>query len=185
MNCKPGDIAIVVKGRERNLGRIVRVVEAFGDVDYAHEGYGVMFCWSVECLSGLADTPAGPTKCGFIPDLALRVLLRREDEADQPQQVRLELGPYPPVALARGDFLTGWRPEPATVERHPLVGLLGLKRGVDFLPGRAAFTEEGERKVGAAYDNPPALGVAAWFAEANRRAVTAADVYQSVFEDRA
>ena len=114
------------------------------------------------------------------------MLLRREGEADLPQQVRLDLGPYPPVALARGDFLTGWRPEPATVERHPLVALLGLRKGESTsCPVAATFTEEGERKVGAAYDNPPALGVAAWFTEANLRAVTAADVYQSVFEDRA
>lgn len=144
-------------------------------MDFTQVGYGVLPCWSVECLSGLADTPAGPAAAGFIPDLGLRVLLRRGEDDELPQQVPLELGPYPPVALARADLTTPWRPEPATVERHPLVALLGLQKGVDFIPGRSTFTETGEDKVGAAYDDPPTLGVAAWFTEANVRFLSASD----------
>lgn len=176
MNAAPGDIAIIVKARVRNLGKIVRVVEAFGDVDYAHAGCGVLFCWTVECLSGLADTPAGPAPGGFIPDLDLRVLLRRGDAAGVPEQLPLDLGKHPPRALARADLMTDRGPPTTTVERHPLVRLLGLERGADDVPGRSTFTARGEGKVAAACDDPRSLGVAAWCAEANRRDLAAADV---------
>lgn len=51
MNCKPGDIAVIVKARPKNLGKIVRVVDDFGDVDFTHLGYGELPCWTVESAS--------------------------------------------------------------------------------------------------------------------------------------
>lgn len=72
MNCKPGDVAIIVKGRWPNVGRIVQVVRDFGLVDYSDIGYGVLPCWRVESLGGDLDTLAGPSKWGYTPDLSLR-----------------------------------------------------------------------------------------------------------------
>ena len=34
MNVKPGDVAIVIKGRWPNVGRIVQVERAWGDVHF-------------------------------------------------------------------------------------------------------------------------------------------------------
>lgn len=74
MNVKPGDIAIIVKGRWRNVGRIVLVDRAWGDVDYTRLGYGVLPCWLVESLGGDLDSVCGPGPTGYTPDLSLRPL---------------------------------------------------------------------------------------------------------------
>lgn len=74
MNCKPGDVAIIIKGRWPNVGRIVLVERAWCDVDYAHLGYGILPCWLVESLGGDLDTDIGPAPSGYTPDLSLRPL---------------------------------------------------------------------------------------------------------------
>jgi len=74
MNVKPGDVAIVIKGRWPNVGRIVQVDRAWGDVDYSHVGYGVLPCWLVESLGGDLDCVGGPSQRGYTPDLSLRPL---------------------------------------------------------------------------------------------------------------
>ena len=75
MNVKPGDIAFVVAGVPENLGRLVRVECEHGLVDYAHKGYGHLFCWVVTPFGGLVRNVFGETvKIGYIPDLALRAL---------------------------------------------------------------------------------------------------------------
>lgn len=74
MNVKPGDVAIIVKGRWPNVGRIVQVDRAWGDVDYSQIGYGILPCWLVESLGGPLDTARGPASIGYTPDLSLRPL---------------------------------------------------------------------------------------------------------------
>lgn len=74
MNVKPGDLAIIIKGRWPNVGRIVQVERAWGDVDYSHVGYGVLSCWLVESLGGDLDTHLGPRQSGYTPDLSLQPL---------------------------------------------------------------------------------------------------------------
>lgn len=74
MNVKLGDVAIIIKGRWPNVGRIVYVAQATADRDYNHMGYGILPSWSVESLGGDLDTDAGPARRGFIPDIALRRL---------------------------------------------------------------------------------------------------------------
>jgi len=48
MNCKPGDLAMVVHARRHsNLGKIVKVIRFLGAVNFIH--YGVrQDCWLVE-----------------------------------------------------------------------------------------------------------------------------------------
>lgn len=41
MNCKPGNIAMIIKGRPDNIGRIVFVASNYGEVDYTWMGCGV------------------------------------------------------------------------------------------------------------------------------------------------
>ena len=75
MNVKPGDIAFVIAGVPENLGRLVRVEREHGFVDYAHKGYGHLFCWVVTPSDGLVRNVFGETvEIGYIPDLALRAL---------------------------------------------------------------------------------------------------------------
>ncbi len=89
MNVKPGDAAIIINGRRKNLGRVVLVTTAFGDVGYSYLGYGVLPCWNVESLGGMLDTPGGPAMQGFIPDLALRPLFRGFGPVAPSQQLPL------------------------------------------------------------------------------------------------
>lgn len=74
MNVKPGDVAIIIKGRWPNVGCIVQIERAWCDVDYSREGYGVLPCWLVESLGGDLDTDIGPAPSGYTPDLSLRPL---------------------------------------------------------------------------------------------------------------
>jgi hypothetical protein len=74
MNVGPGDLAIVVRGRVANLGRIVRVLSDHGELDYSEGGYGVLPCWDVESLGGSFETSLGPAKSGHTPDMTLRRL---------------------------------------------------------------------------------------------------------------
>jgi hypothetical protein len=74
MNVGPGDLAVVVRGRAANLGRIVRVMRDHGELDYSEGGYGVLPCWDVESLGGCFETSAGPAMLGHTPDITLRRL---------------------------------------------------------------------------------------------------------------
>jgi hypothetical protein len=74
MNVGPGDLAVVVRGRAANLGRIVRVPRDHGELDYSEGGNGGLPCWEVESLGGSFDTSAGPAKLGHTPDITLRRL---------------------------------------------------------------------------------------------------------------
>ena len=71
MNVSPGDLAVIVKGRPENIGRIVRVLRAYGDVDYSEAGFGVLPCWDVASLGGMLDTSVGPSMTGHTPDITL------------------------------------------------------------------------------------------------------------------
>lgn len=75
MNCQPGNPAVIVKGRDANIGKMVRVVEAYGEVDYSNMGYGLLPCWTVVSMGGFLDTVGGPSMEGFIPDMALRPMM--------------------------------------------------------------------------------------------------------------
>lgn len=102
MNVKPGDVAIVIKGRWPNVGRIVQVERAWGDVDYSHIGYGVLPCWLVESLGGDLDCESGPSPRGYTPDLSLRPLpdvtpeqaaaIRKQRAREQFEQALAEFG---------------------------------------------------------------------------------------------
>ncbi|MEN6630757.1 MAG: hypothetical protein ABFC42_14055 [Sulfuricella sp.] len=74
MNVKPGDVAIVIKGRWPNVGRIVLVERYWGEVDYSHIGCGVLPCWLVESTGAKLDTTGGQSYTGYTPDLSLRIL---------------------------------------------------------------------------------------------------------------
>lgn len=74
MNVQAGDVAIIIKGRWPNVGRIVYVAASAGDRDYSRIGCGVLPCWFVESLGGELDTDNGPSSGGHIPDIALRRL---------------------------------------------------------------------------------------------------------------
>lgn len=72
MKAKPGDLAIITKGRERNIGKLIVVTSFYGNVDYSNMGYGILPCWNVESL-GANDLDAGSHlgSRGYIPDMAL------------------------------------------------------------------------------------------------------------------
>ncbi len=74
MNCRPGTVALIVKGRPKNIGRFVYVACRYPDVDYSSCGYGVLSSWTVESLGADLDAIEGPVRRGHIPDLALQVL---------------------------------------------------------------------------------------------------------------
>ncbi len=74
MNVKIGDVAIIIKGRWPNVGRIVYVAEETADRDYRFMGYGVQPSWIVESLGGVLDTDNGPRSRGATPDISLRRL---------------------------------------------------------------------------------------------------------------
>ena len=102
MNVKPGDVAIVIKGRWQNVGRIVQVDRPRGEVDYSHLGYGVLPCWWVESLGEDLDCPSGPTQRGYTPDLSLQPLpdispeqakaIRKRRAKERFQEALAELG---------------------------------------------------------------------------------------------
>lgn len=72
MNCKPGDLAYIVAGLvPENVGRIVKVVSAYGE--YLDFG----FCWRVTSNAPLYAFNALTGECfvlsfGWIPDSWLR-----------------------------------------------------------------------------------------------------------------
>jgi len=75
MNCKPGDIAVVIAGVVENVGRLVRVERAYGLVDYSHKGYDMLHCWVVTPLDRVVKNTFGDlVEVAYIPDIALRPL---------------------------------------------------------------------------------------------------------------
>jgi hypothetical protein len=74
MNAVPGDLAVIVRGRPANIGRLVRVLRDHGEVEYSEAGYGILPCWEVESLGGTFETSVGPATVGHTPNLSLRRL---------------------------------------------------------------------------------------------------------------
>lgn len=73
MRCKPGDMAVITKRIPVNVGKVVLVVEYFGEVDYPHLDLWKLPCWSVESMGGPLKNEAGQlADGGYIPDMALR-----------------------------------------------------------------------------------------------------------------
>ena len=56
MNCKPGDLAVIVRGMPNspNIGRLVRVVELWAgqEVDGRHYADGLEQMWIIESMGG-------------------------------------------------------------------------------------------------------------------------------------
>lgn len=90
MNVKLGDVAIIIKGRWPNVGRIVYVAQETADRDYRYMGYGILSSWSVESLGGDLDTDAGPARRGLIPDLALRKLDLTPEQAKAMREAKAD-----------------------------------------------------------------------------------------------
>lgn len=87
MKCKVGDNAMIIKGAPFNLGKLVLIESAQGEVDYSVFGLGFLFCWNVKSLGGKLETRDGRySMTGYIPDFALQPLppddgAEEEDEA--------------------------------------------------------------------------------------------------------
>lgn len=75
MRCKPGDVAVITHRIPENVGKLVLVVESYGEVDYPHLDLWKLPCWSVESMGGpLKLGTGGLAYNGYIPDMALRPL---------------------------------------------------------------------------------------------------------------
>lgn len=73
MRCQPGDMAVITKRIPGNVGKVVLVVEYFGEVDYPHLDLWKLPCWSVESMGGPLKNEDGQfSDGGYIPDMALR-----------------------------------------------------------------------------------------------------------------
>lgn len=79
MNCKQGDLAVVIFVHPKcqteirgNSGRIVEVLGPKGMFEY--QGYGELFCWYVRSKGTLMQRRDGPGMEGFLPDICLRPL---------------------------------------------------------------------------------------------------------------
>ena len=98
MRCKPGDVAVITKKIPENVGRLVLVVEYFGEVDYPHLDLWKLPCWLVETMGGPLKSETGEFICvGNIPDLALRPI-------GQSKLTRAEL----PRARAEAELKAAW-----------------------------------------------------------------------------
>lgn len=72
MRCKPGDMAVITQRIPDNVGKLILVVEYFGEVDYPHLDLWKMPSWLVETMGGPLKSEAGQFICvGNIPDIAL------------------------------------------------------------------------------------------------------------------
>lgn len=75
MRCKPGDVAVITKNIPENVGRLVLVVEYYGELDYPHLDLCKLPCWNVESLGDRLTLSTGQLAYGgHIPDIALRPL---------------------------------------------------------------------------------------------------------------
>lgn len=80
MNCKKGDLAVVVRSWSGREGSIVRCVEFMGDV-VALNGVLIKDCWLIEYRGSVAHPDAPNARAGA-PDSNLRPIrdTRRPDE---------------------------------------------------------------------------------------------------------
>lgn len=90
MNAKIGDVAIIIKGRWPNVGRLVYVAQATKDRDYSSMGYGILPSWIVESLGGDLDTDAGPAQRGFTPDISLKRLDLTPEQAQAMRKAKAD-----------------------------------------------------------------------------------------------
>lgn len=95
MKCKPGDMAFITQRIPHNVGRLVLVVEYFGEVDYSKLGLGMLPSWSVESMGGALRCGTGQLAYnGYIPDLALHPIgettLTRRDLEQARAEAELE-----------------------------------------------------------------------------------------------
>lgn len=95
MKCKPGDIAFITQRIPDNVGKLVLVVEYFGEVDYSHLGLGMLPSWSVESMGGSLKEDTGRIVYGgHIPDQALLPIgeskLTRKELAQARAEAELE-----------------------------------------------------------------------------------------------
>jgi hypothetical protein len=90
MNVKEGDVAIIIKGRRPNVGKIVYVAQEAADRDYRFMGYDILPSWIVESLGGTLDTEAGPAQKGFTPDISLRRLNLTPEQAKAMRTAKAE-----------------------------------------------------------------------------------------------
>lgn len=78
MNCKPGDLAIVVKSEFCNEGKIVTCIRLASDADLAQYGYGSQG-W-VHWLVDRVISSGNGRPCPFMPDKYLRPIRPGEGE---------------------------------------------------------------------------------------------------------
>jgi hypothetical protein len=95
MRCKPGDMAIITQRIPHNVGKLVLVVEYFGEKDYPHLDLWNLPCWTVESMGGTLTCDTGQiAHGGFIPDLALQPIgettLTRRDLEQARAEAELE-----------------------------------------------------------------------------------------------
>ena len=89
MNCKPGDLAVIVSTTDpRNRNRIVEILNSSTTV----KGY---FCWLVRCptplhASRLDGTGRFQMSELFVPDAWMRPINRPPDGSDAPEHAPLE-----------------------------------------------------------------------------------------------
>lgn len=88
MNCKPGDLAIMthargsVRGTGVNVGRICRVVEAYGMKKYF--AGDSLFCWNVELVGSAGQDSDGlPCRLGHYPDAYLKRIDPPQEMVDE------------------------------------------------------------------------------------------------------
>jgi hypothetical protein len=95
MKCKSGDIAFITQRIPENVGKLVLVVEYFGEVDYPHLDLLMLPSWSVESMGGSLKEDTGRLVYGgHIPDLALHPIgestLTRKELAQARAEAELE-----------------------------------------------------------------------------------------------
>ncbi len=95
MKCKPGDMAMITQRIPHNVGKLVLVVEYFGEVDYPDLNLWKLPCWTVESMGGTLKHGTGKLAYGgHIPDLALHPIgettLTRHDLAQARAEAELE-----------------------------------------------------------------------------------------------
>lgn len=71
MNCRPGDLAVVVRSIAGNEGRLVVVAEFLGTVDYAITGPEPN-CWAISPVGGPLNAFPGCDEPDSAPDTSLR-----------------------------------------------------------------------------------------------------------------
>lgn len=90
MNVQPGDVAIILKGRWPNVGRLVYVEQDYPDVNYSHLGYGILKSWVVSSLGSQLDTTTGPSDTGHTPDISLKRLDLTPEQAREMRQTKAQ-----------------------------------------------------------------------------------------------